>query len=177
MPYACKDVSETGLSLTGLQYHDPALRDVEQDLLDHWKNFLRFCNHVCHQDPDAGKKLYDLHEITDFDIMGTLHRPGFVKHYDNITPYLGNAKVWTADMEITAVTPEFGYVTCLQKFVGTSSDGIPFEFVFRGTSILRKVGGEWKYVHEHFSFPVDMATKVADPTCGQKLEESIRLEK
>jgi len=109
--------------------------------------------------------------------MGTFHRPGFLKHYDHITPYPANANVSLKDMEITAVTREFGYVTVLQRFKGTALDGIDFEFTFLSTGVLRKVDGVWKYVHEHFFFPVNMATKVADPTCGIHLTEHVSLQK
>lgn len=138
---------------------------------------MHFVNHVCHKDPDAGKRFYELSDTTDFDLMGTLHRPAFENHYDHITPYLANASVSLKDIEIFAVTTTFAYVTCLQHFQGVASDGVPFDFTFRSTSILRKVGGEWKYVHEHFSFPVDMATKKADTTCGQNLSDSVGLKK
>lgn len=160
-----------------LQHHDPALKAVEQEILDHYKDFLHFVNHVCVNDPDAGKRFYDLQDSTDFDLMGNLHRPGFAAHYDHITPYLANANVALKDIEVFAVTPDFGYVTGLQHFKGTAADGAPFDFKFRSTSILRKVGGEWKYIHEHFSFPVDMATQKADITSGQSLSESVSLKK
>jgi ketosteroid isomerase-like protein len=109
--------------------------------------------------------------------MGTVARPGFDAHYDKITPYLSSAHVEMKDLEINAVTPEFAYTTCLQHFSGTAADGIPFEFTFRATSVLRKVGGEWKYVHEHFSFPVNMSTMLGDRTSGQDVSKNIEFKK
>lgn len=146
-------------------------------MLDHFRGFLHFVNHVCVNDPNYGKRYYEVRSATDFDLMGTLHRPAFDAHCDHITPYLADAIVCFKDIEIFAVTPEFGYITCVQHFVGTASDNTPFNFTFRATSILRKIGGEWKYVREHFSFPVDMATKKADTVYGQSLAESVEFKK
>lgn len=157
------------------RYHDPTLKHVEQEILEHYKEFLRFCNHICINDPDAGKRFYELTDGLYFDLMGQLNRPKFLGHYDQITPYLADAEVEIKDLEITAVTKDFGYTTALQHFVGKAADGIPFDFTFRATSVLRKVDGQWKYAHEHFSFPVNMATKQGDTTCGLKLSESIEL--
>lgn len=162
-------VTEPGI----FQYHDSALKAVEQEILDHYKEFLFFCNHVCHKDPDAGKRFYELNDGLYYDLMGQLYRPKFNAHYDHITPYLANAEVALKDIEVVAVNPTFGYATALQHFKGIASDGIPFEFTFRGTSILRKIDGQWKYVHEHFSFPINMATKAVDLTCGMDLSASV----
>ncbi|EXJ71836.1 uncharacterized protein A1O5_04337 [Cladophialophora psammophila CBS 110553] len=159
------------------KHHDPTLKHVEQELLDHLRDFLDFVNVVCVNDPDAGKKYYDLTDSTDFDLMGQLHRPGFEKHYDHITPYLADANVAFKDVEIFAVTPDFGYITYIQHFKGTSSDKTPFDFTFRATSVLRKIDGHWKYIHEHFSFPVNMANKQADTTSGQSLSDNVEFNK
>jgi ketosteroid isomerase-like protein len=48
---------------------------------------------------------------------------------------------------------------------GTSDDGQKFEMTYRLTYILEKVEAAWKFVHEHVSFPVEMSTMKADPTC------------
>ena len=151
------------------------MKNVEQEILEFYKAFLNFCNHVCINDPDAGKVHYELTDGHYFDLMGQLHRPKFLGHYDQITPYLADADVAIKELEITAVTEDFGYATCLQHFTGKAADGLPFNFTFRATSILRKVEGEWKYVHEHFSFPVNMATKVADMNSAQELSKNIEL--
>ncbi|KAH7088108.1 hypothetical protein FB567DRAFT_620388 [Paraphoma chrysanthemicola] len=157
--------------------HKPDLASVEQEILQHYKDFGHFCNKVCKDDPDAGRRFYDLSEAMSFDLMGTVARPGFRAHYDNITPYLADAQIAFKDMEIVAVTTEFAYVTAVQRYWGTAADGNDFDFTFRTTSLLRKRGSEWKYVHEHFSFPVDMATQRADLTNGTDLNSAMKLEK
>ncbi|KAL6405122.1 hypothetical protein AUP68_11966 [Ilyonectria robusta] len=98
-------------------------------------------------------------------------------HYDHITPYLGKTNQRFRQVEITAVTPHFGYITAVQRVDGTAADGSPYDFSFRSTSMVRKVEGVWKYVHEHYSFPVDMATKIADFTGKQGATESVEFKK
>lgn len=98
--------------------------------------------------------------------MGIVSRPNFRAHYDKITPYLADAQISFKDLEITAVSATFGYGTAIQRYWGTASDGNEFDFRFRTTSLVRKTSEGWKYVHEHFSFPVNMATQKADLTSG-----------
>ncbi|OCL02144.1 hypothetical protein AOQ84DRAFT_192756 [Glonium stellatum] len=112
-----------------------------------------------------------------FDLMGNVHRPGFRAHYDNITPYLADAQIAFKGLEITAVTETFGYATAMQRYWGTATDGNDFDLTFRTTSLVRKrEDGNWKYVHEHFSFPVNMATQKADLTSRLNVTQTMKLE-
>jgi len=45
---------------------------------------------------------------------------------------------------------------------GKDSTGKPFEITFRQTDVWRKTHGQWKLVHEHASYPIDMKTGKAD---------------
>ncbi|KAH8886618.1 hypothetical protein GQ53DRAFT_875275 [Thozetella sp. PMI_491] len=159
------------------KYHDPTLAHVEQEILDWFKGFGHFLNVVSGVDPAAGKAFFEMQDYSMWDLMGTLRRSKLEPHYDHITPYLGHTKQGFKDVEIMAITTECGYYTALQNVAGTAADGTPYDFTFRSTSIVRKVEGSWKLVHEHYSFPVDMATKVADTTCTQNLSESVEFKK
>ncbi|KAF2186197.1 hypothetical protein K469DRAFT_664029 [Zopfia rhizophila CBS 207.26] len=109
--------------------------------------------------------------------MGNVPRPGFRAHYDRITPYLADAQIAFRDLEVMAVSESFGYATALQRYWGTAADGNAFDFTFRTTSLLRKRADGWRYVHEHFSFPVDMVTRTADLTSGLSAKEAMKLQK
>jgi ketosteroid isomerase-like protein len=150
-----------------LQYHDPELAKEEEEIFEHFKAFSTFCNVDCLTNPDKGKEFYDLDDAMYFDLMGPVPRGGFEKHYDIITPYLADATSTFEDLEIVAVSKTFGYSTMIQRMHGKTAEGDPFDFRFRLTSLLRKVGGKWKYVHEHFSFPIDMKTQKGDLTSGK----------
>ncbi len=45
---------------------------------------------------------------------------------------------------------------------GTDKSGKPVDLTWRSTNIWRKENGKWKIIHEHNSFPVDMASGKAD---------------
>ncbi|KAL4940599.1 hypothetical protein BDV06DRAFT_223895 [Aspergillus oleicola] len=175
------DVENTHKDVPGgvTKYHDPSLRQIEEEILQHYKDFAYFCNFECNDHPDRGKKFYDLDDASYFDLMGQIPRPGFRAHYDQITPYLADAQISFKDLEAVAVTEAFGYVTAIQRYWGVAKDGNEFDFRFRTTSLLRKDGqdGSWKYVHEHFSFPVDLSTQKADLTSGLVAKDNITLKK
>ena len=155
------------------QYHDPALVSTEQEILEFFKSFGNFLNVVSRTDVDAGKEFFDMKDYSIWDLMGNLQRPNLSPHYDHITPYLGHTNQTFKDVEIVAVTPSFGYITALQRTHGTATDGVPYDLTFRSTSVVRKFGKTWKLVHEHYSFPINMATKVADTTSSQDLKASV----
>ncbi|KAK1470527.1 hypothetical protein CCUS01_06292 [Colletotrichum cuscutae] len=68
------------------------------------------------------------------------------------------------DIEITALSTEYAYSTMIQHTWGTAG-GVPFDTAFRRMGIAGKnTEGQWKWIHEHLSFPTDMATKAADFT-------------
>jgi ketosteroid isomerase-like protein len=45
---------------------------------------------------------------------------------------------------------------------GPGKDGMPLDLTVRITDVYRKVNGKWLVVHEHVSWPVDLATGKAD---------------
>ncbi len=45
---------------------------------------------------------------------------------------------------------------------GPDKDGKPLDITVRVTDVYRKVNGKWLVVHEHVSWPVDLATGKAD---------------
>ncbi|KAF5026981.1 hypothetical protein F66182_1011 [Fusarium sp. NRRL 66182] len=158
-------------------FHDPSLKSTEEEILEFFKKFGNFLNHVSHIDVPAGKELFELKDYSIFDLMGTVSRPNLEPHYDHITPYLGKTHQQFKEVEIVAVTKEFGYITAVQRVDGTAADGSPYDFTYRSTSLVRKIDGMWKLVHEHYSFPVDMATRVADFTGQQGVTESVEFKK
>ncbi|KAF4465950.1 ketosteroid isomerase [Fusarium albosuccineum] len=174
---ACESAIFQSSFLTNLEYHDPALKATEEEILDFYKKFGNFLNHLSHTDVPAGKAFFDLNDYHIFDLMGNVNRPNLEAHYDHITPYLGKTNQQFREVEIVAVTTEFGYITAIQRVDGTAADGSPYDFSFRSTSMLRKFTDGWKFVHEHYSFPVDMATKIADFTGKQGATESVEFKK
>ena len=88
----------------------------------------------------------------------------FEEHLEETFPYFADAQVDFKDLEVTATSPTSGYSTMIQRLRGKSADGKPFEMTYHISANLVKKNGVWKWVHEHVSFAVNMATKEADFT-------------
>ena len=48
------------------------------------------------------------------------------------------------------------------RTTGPDKDGKPLDLTVRITDVYRKINGKWLVVHEHVSWPVDLATGKAD---------------
>jgi ketosteroid isomerase-like protein len=57
---------------------------------------------------------------------------------------------------------KMGYARMIQHVAAKGRDGKPLDLNIRVTDVLRKTNGRWLIIHEHASFPVDMATGKAD---------------
>ncbi|EXJ68170.1 uncharacterized protein A1O5_08785 [Cladophialophora psammophila CBS 110553] len=148
------------------KYHNPSLEKEEEEILAHYKAWIHF-NHTDFGNKSRAKSFYDLPETMYFDLMKVIPRGGFGQHYDSIDAYYDDSHLACKDLEIVATSKQTGYATMIQRYWGTGTDGREFSFTFRMTSLLRKVeGGQWKWIHEHVSFPADLETGKADFTCG-----------
>ena len=54
------------------------------------------------------------------------------------------------------------YSHSAQRVSGTDTKGKTVDFIARVTDVYRKMGGDWRIVHEHVSVPVNMDTGKAD---------------
>lgn len=115
---------------------------------------------------DSGRPFYLFEEAMTYDIYGFTARGGFLAHFNETFHYMSNSRFEMKDLEVFATSKDTGYITMMQRLVdGTTEDGKKFQMTYRLTYILSKVDGKWKFIHEHVSLPVDMATMKADPTC------------
>jgi len=48
------------------------------------------------------------------------------------------------------------------KTSGPDKDGKPLDLTLRVTDVFKKINGKWLVIHEHVSWPVDLATGKAD---------------
>jgi ketosteroid isomerase-like protein len=146
------------------QLHKPELLKEEEEILEFYKGWAACLNKDFLNDSETGKKFYRINEVVTFDLFGFTGRGDFKEHFEQTFPYFANAHVDFKDLEIIAISPTFGYATMVQRLKGKSADGKPFEMIYRITGLLYKKDGKWEWVHEHVSFPVNMATKEADFT-------------
>jgi ketosteroid isomerase-like protein len=60
------------------------------------------------------------------------------------------------------LSADSAYSWAVLRAGGTLANGQKMDLTMRSTDIWRKIGSTWKIVHEHNSFPVDMATGKPD---------------
>ena len=154
------------LTIIILQHHDPSLAQEEEEILQHYKDWLSFNHHEFATNRKRGKEFYDLPDVIFFDFTKAIPRPDFGSHFDSVDSYYDDSHLACKDLEIVATSKTTGYATLMQRFWGTGTDGKEFSLTFRLTSLLKKVDGKWKWIHEHVSFPVDLDSAQADLTCG-----------
>jgi ketosteroid isomerase-like protein len=66
-------------------------------------------------------------------------------------------------IDLNVVTEgKMGYARMVQHVAGKGKDGKPIDLNVRVTDVLRKTNGRWLIIHEHASFPVDLASGKAD---------------
>ncbi|HUO11981.1 MAG TPA: nuclear transport factor 2 family protein [Caulobacteraceae bacterium] len=73
----------------------------------------------------------------------------------------GKAPTTMSDLSLTVVGPvAYGHNIQSTDFAG--KDGAKVHLVVRVTDVFRKMGGRWKIVQEHVSFPVNLPSGQAD---------------
>ncbi|KAF5695702.1 ketosteroid isomerase [Fusarium mundagurra] len=107
------DALHKDLSNPPSRFHQEALKSTEEEILEFYKWFGNFLNHVAYTDAAPGKDFFELKDYSIFDLMGTVSRPNLEPHYDHITPYLGKTHQQFREVEIVAVTKDFGYITAV----------------------------------------------------------------
>ena len=80
---------------------------------------------------------------------------------DFLAQYPGPNKVEVSDLNVTS-DGQLAFAHYVLHMTGVAKDGTKTEMNFRLTDCLRKTKGKWLIVHEHVSFPVDLATGKAD---------------
>ncbi|KAH7024108.1 hypothetical protein EDB80DRAFT_808341 [Ilyonectria destructans] len=151
--------------------HNPDLAKEEQEVMDQlYRGWLHYWNHESREDYAHGmngaRRFYDFDEMLSYDMFGNTIRGSFKEHFDSIFPYWNDGNMDYKDIEVTALSKEYAFSTMIQHTWGTAG-GVPFDTAFRRTGIARKnKDGQWKWIHEHLSFPTDMKTQKADFTAS-----------
>ncbi|KAH8812867.1 hypothetical protein F5884DRAFT_751167 [Xylogone sp. PMI_703] len=169
------DALHATLSYPLSNLHNPELKKEEEEIFEHYRDWQIFNNHRFATHPNEGKAFYDVDQVMYFDLMGFIPRGKFDGHFDVIGPYFAKSQIAYRNMEIIATSKDFGYCNMEQHYWGTTTSNEPFDFKFRITGLLRKRDGVWKWVHEHVSFPVNVATRTADFTCNMDAGEHLRM--
>ncbi|KIW75335.1 hypothetical protein Z517_10076 [Fonsecaea pedrosoi CBS 271.37] len=158
--------------------HKAEFAKEEEEILEQlYKGWLRYWNKESMHDPGANqsRRFYDFKEMLSYDMFGTTIRGKFNEHFENVFPYYVDGQMEYKDLEIVVLSPTHAFTTCYQHTWGKAG-GDPFNITFRRTGIARKQDGQWKWIHEHLSFPVNMATRQADYNCESNALESFKFQ-
>lgn len=100
-------------------------------------------------------------DIVSFDAVSRLQFKGveeYRKHWDACLNYCPGESIFEIhEVSVTAdenIAFSHNFTFC----GGEGPDGEVKSGWMRATTCYRKIGGEWKIVHEHYSAPFDMAT-------------------
>ncbi|KAI1621297.1 hypothetical protein EDD37DRAFT_110598 [Exophiala viscosa] len=146
--------------------HKKELLAEEEEILKHICGWSHVMNKLFNESIEPGRPFYLFDDAMTYDIYGNTIRGAFLEHFNETFHYFSKSRFEMKDLEPVATSKTTGYITMMQRLVGgTSDDGKPFEMTYRLTYLLAKIDGAWKFIHEHVSFPVEMATMKADPTC------------
>lgn len=103
-------------------------------------------------------QLFDLHDMQ-------LEGAAVADMFDRVSPtFIGQCQIHNVRAVAGA---DVAFSSLVEEYTGHLRDGgDDITLVFRMTHGWKKIDGEWKIVHEHWSFPVDAATgqaRIADP--------------
>jgi len=109
--------------------------------------------------PACGLRFYnEPPDVQMFDLMNReMSGETFIANFMKTATFYSNAQMEFLDVTVWAEENLAG-VSMFQHYWGTDKAGNDFDFTFRCSDIMQKLDGEWRIVHEHFSFPVNMQT-------------------
>ena len=100
-------------------------------------------------------------DVLGFDCHSRLQLVGaeaYRKHLEACLPCMQGPMIFEIhDLDVTA-EGDLAFCHYLARCGGTGPDGQEHVGWLRGTSCLRRTGGRWRIVHEHFSAPFDPAS-------------------
>lgn len=127
-----------------------------KDLLARWEKAFKA------KDTDGVMAVYapgDL--VVAYDIVPPLQcvgRDAYRKNYaDFFAGYEGPMEFELRDLHIVAGS-DVAFLHCVERIGGTLKGGQKSEMWVRATTGLRKIKGQWLFVHDHISVPVDFAS-------------------
>ena len=115
--------------------------------------------------PDEAKKYWDsCDDVVLFDIMGPPREfAGQKALHDHMEEFAGFKDVKVDFLELKVISDgKLALARSVQRVTGKGADGKPFDSTFRVTDVWRKTNGQWRLIHVHVSYPVDMKTGKAD---------------
>lgn len=133
--------------------------DEIRRLLSRWEVAFRA------KDTDAVMSVYAPGELLiAFDVVPPLARVGRDAYRRNYVEFFamfrGPLGLELRDVRIVAAG-DVAFLHCFDRMSGTLLSGERFDSWLRVTSGLRRIGGEWRIIHDHVSVPISFETGAA----------------
>jgi ketosteroid isomerase-like protein len=115
-------------------------------------------------DPDEIMKFYDSgDDVVLFDVMSPREFAGYKAIHDHMKDFAGFKDVKAEFLELQVISDgKLALARSVQHYTAKDQDGKPIESTFRVTDLWRNTNGQWKLIHSHVSYPIDMKTGKAD---------------
>lgn len=110
---------------------------------------------ACYE-PAGDLVVYDIGTPGEFDGPQAV-RADLQNDFDNMK----NPKVEFLSLHVVS-DGQMALANSVQRFTGTDKSGKPVDMTLRVTDVWQKQKGDWKIIHSHVSFPIDMATGKPD---------------
>jgi ketosteroid isomerase-like protein len=142
--------------LSGVGWH-PAYSELREEaairaLIDRWTKAAHEKN------VDGVMAIYQRGpSLVAYDLVPPLQYKGWDAYQAFFDQYDGPIEFEFRDLAIAAGAT-FGYSHELQRVSGTLKGGQKTAFWLRVTDVYRKIGGQWRVVHEHVSVPTNLET-------------------
>ena len=138
----------------------PAARANDKQTISHLEHKL-----AVQTDPNQVMKFWSSRDdVVLFDVMGPPREfVGQKALRDHLKDFAGFKNVKVDFLELKVVSDgELALASSVQHYTAKDGDGKPIDVTFRQTDLWRNTNGQWKLIHSHASYPVDMKTGKAD---------------
>jgi len=115
-------------------------------------------------DPDEVMKFYESgDDVVLFDVMPPREFAGQKALRAHMADFAGTKDVKADFLEFQVISAgKLALARSVQHYTANGPDGKPIDVTFRLTDVWRKTNGEWKIIHQHVSYPIDLKTGKAD---------------
>jgi ketosteroid isomerase-like protein len=115
-------------------------------------------------DPDEVMKYYESgDDVVLFDVMPPREFAGQKALRAHMADFAGTKDVKADFLELQVISDgKLALARSVQHYTANGPDGKPIDVTFRLTDVWRKTNGEWKIIHQHVSYPIDLKTGKAD---------------
>ncbi len=116
-------------------------------------------------DPDEIMKYWSSgDDVVLFDVITPREFAGYKAIRDDLAAASsGNKDIKVDFLELQVISDgKLALARSVQHYTAKDRNGKPVDATFRLTHIWRKTNGQWKIIHSHASYPVDMKTGKAD---------------